>query len=221
MITLLFAAKGGSGTTTVACARAIHSPGPSLLVDLAGDSAAMLGLAATSKPGVVDWLGSNAPAAHLADLVIEAAADLTLLPAHPTDRPVRCSPATVDDERWELLLSWMQRWAHDTGGHVVIDAGTTPLPAVFVDGCSRRWIVTRACFLALRHAGRGDHRPTDVILIEEPGRALRERDVELSTGAKVIVRVAWDPKVARAVDAGLLETRRLPRALRRDLARAA
>jgi hypothetical protein len=59
-----------------------------------------------------------------------------------------------------------------------------------------------------------------VVLLAEPGRALTRADVEDCVGAPVVAEVAVDPQVARAVDAGLLATR-LPRALARELSRAA
>ena len=63
-------------------------------------------------------------------------------------------------------------------------------------------------------------RPSEVVLLSEPGRALTRADVEDCVGAPVVAEVAVDPQVARAVDAGLLATR-LPRALAREVGRAA
>jgi hypothetical protein len=63
-------------------------------------------------------------------------------------------------------------------------------------------------------------RPSEIVLLTEPGRALGRGDVERAVGAPVVAEVAVDPQVARAVDAGLL-TSRLPRGLARELARAA
>ena len=54
------------------------------------------------------------------------------------------------------------------------------------------------------------------MLIDEPGRALRPRDVEHSIGAPVVATLALDPAVARAVDAGLLLSR-IPRVVARSL----
>ena len=85
MITLCYAAKGGSGTTVVACIRAIDSVGPVLLVDLDGDIPAMLGLAEPDRPGVVDWLGSDAPIAHLDDLLVDVTPNCSLLPSRGAD----------------------------------------------------------------------------------------------------------------------------------------
>jgi hypothetical protein len=50
-------------------------------------------------------------------------------------------------------------------------------------------------------------RPSGIVLVEEPGRALRPRDVEASLGAPVVATVLLDPAIARAVDAGLLLAR--------------
>ena len=59
-----------------------------------------------------------------------------------------------------------------------------------------------------------------MVLIDEPGRALRARDVEHALGAPVIAEIGYDPAVARAVDAGLLVAR-LPRSLVQPLGGAA
>jgi hypothetical protein len=59
-----------------------------------------------------------------------------------------------------------------------------------------------------------------VILVDEPGRSLGQRDVEHAIGAPVEAVVSVDPSVARAVDAGLLASR-LPRLMTRALRRAA
>jgi len=50
-----------------------------------------------------------------------------------------------------------------------------------------------------------------VVLVRDPGRAVRSADVAVVVGAPVVAEVAVDPAVARAVDAGLARTR-LPRA---------
>ena len=77
-----------------------------------------------------------------------------------------------------------------------------------------------ACYLALRRAVALEARPSGVVLIEEPGRALRARDVEAAIDAPVVATLALDPAVARAVDAGLLAAR-LPRLIQRELRNAA
>ena len=108
------------------------------------------------------------------------------------------------------------------GRPVVADCGTGPDGAALAiaAGATRSVLVTRACFLALRRAVSLPLRPSEVVLLSEPGRALGRADVERAVGAPVVAEVAVDPQVARAVDAGMLG-RRLPRGLVRDLARAA
>jgi hypothetical protein len=62
--------------------------------------------------------------------------------------------------------------------------------------------------------------PTGVIVVDETGRSLSNRDIEASLGAAVVASISVDPSVARAVDAGLL-TVRLPSIMRRELNDAA
>ncbi|MFT4659177.1 MAG: hypothetical protein ACJAXA_002314 [Candidatus Aldehydirespiratoraceae bacterium] len=222
MITLCHAAKGGSGTTVVACTRAVGSPGPSLLVDFEGDAPAMLGLPEPDRPGVVDWLASNAPIAHLDDLLIDVTPSTFLLPA----RMIATSPGAPNDltdqsDRWDDLIDWLNEWCHDTGGSIVVDGGTSPLPPSFVEQCTNRWLVTRACYLSLRRAGRLRVPPTGVVLVEEPGRALSHHDVENSARAPIVATIAWDNRVARAIDCGLLLSGRLSRTVNRSLSKVA
>ena len=63
MVTLCWAAKGGSGTTVVAAALAIASPTPTLLVDLDGEVPTVLGMPQPDRPGVADWLEATGQAA--------------------------------------------------------------------------------------------------------------------------------------------------------------
>ena len=108
------------------------------------------------------------------------------------------------------------------GRAIVADCGTDPsgVALTIAAGASRSLFVTRPCFLALRRALALPLRPSEVVLLSEPGRALGRVDVERAVGAPVVAEVAVDPQVARAVDAGLLTTR-LPRGFARDLSRAA
>jgi hypothetical protein len=59
-----------------------------------------------------------------------------------------------------------------------------------------------------------------VVLMTEPGRSLTAEDVEAVIGAPVRAEVAFDPAVARAVDAGTFLDR-IPRTLERALHAAA
>ena len=59
MVTLCWAAKGGSGTTVVAASFALNSTHPSVLVDLDGELPAALGLPEPDRPGVAEWLATD------------------------------------------------------------------------------------------------------------------------------------------------------------------
>ncbi len=216
MVTLCWAAKGGSGTTVVTASMALASPRPSLLVDLDGELPAVLGLPEPARPGVADWLATDTGVDHLADLLIDIAPTTWLLPWRTGTGPV----AVPSPDRWHLLASWMHDWSSEHHGEVTIDAGTGTPPAALVDVVDRAVLVTRPCYLSLRRAVRGPTRPSGVIIVDEPGRALGRHDVELALGAPVDATVAVDPAVARAVDAGLLAGR-LPRSLGRELRRVA
>jgi hypothetical protein len=209
MITVCWAAKGGSGTTVVAASLALTARRPTLLVDLAGDVPAALGLPEPDGPGVRDWLRSEAPASRIGALEIVAGDGLHVLACGARDE--------VPPERWRPLATWL---ASDSR-RVVVDAGeATRVPAELLRVASQSLLVTRACYLALRAAMRAPIRPTGVVLVEEPGRALRHADIEASLGVPIVATVLLDPAVARAVDAGLLAAH-LPHGYRRVLEAAA
>jgi hypothetical protein len=208
MITICWAAKGGSGTTVVAATRALTATEPTLLVDLAGDLPAMIGLPEPDGPGLRDWLGSTADAERLSSLEVEVTSTCRLLPVGHSD------PLPID--RWSELAARFGRERRQ----VVIDAGTSLPPAALVDVADHNWLVTRACYLSLRAAVRCGGRPTGVVLVEERGRVLGTEEIETAIGAPVVATVLVDPAIARAVDAGLLISR-LPSAFRRQLSQAA
>ena len=124
-------------------------------------------------------------------------------------------PVDLRSTRWAELAAWLA-----TSPASVVDAGTNPPPLDLLDGDVRSLLVTRACYLALRRAAAAPCRPDGVVLVTEPGRALRAADVARAVGAPVVASVSHDPAIARAVDAGLL-TARLPRLLARELRGAA
>ncbi len=97
---------------------------------------------------------------------------------------------------------------------VVIDAGRRPHCDV-----SHTTLVTRSCYLALRRALAIPSVADDVILLEEPGRALRRDDIEAVLGRPVAATIAVDPAVARTIDAGLLAAR-LPATFQRAVTHA-
>ena len=194
--------KGGVGTSVVAAAFALrhaHAGHPTVLVDLAGDQPDLLGVAPSSPLGIGDWAagGDDVPVEALTALEVEVGGGLSLLP--------RGSVLTSD--RLGVAAAVLG------AGHrsVVIDAGITARPA-WAPPDAVDVVVLRACYLGVRRAGRLAA-GTRLVLLEEPGRALRVADVEAALGVDVWRRVVVDPAVARAVDAGLLSVR-LPRSLR-------
>jgi hypothetical protein len=219
MVTTCWAVKGGSGTTVVAAALALRRTIPSLLVDLDGDLPAALGIAPPDRPGVLDWLASDAGPATLDELIVTLGSGTGLLPARsvglPSSTPTPAVTA-VPDARWAALGQWLADWERRHDGEATIDAGTGEPPSALVDRADRSLLVTRLCYLALRRASHVSRRPTGIVVVEEPGRAYRGRTVEQILGAPVELTVPWHPSIARAVDSGLLEAR-LPRELERPL----
>ena len=108
------------------------------------------------------------------------------------------------------------------GGLALVARGGGPMPdAGGGDGhAGLSLLVLRPCYLALRRALAAPLRPSGVVLVTERERSLGRRDVEDVLGVPVRAEVAWDPVVARRVDAGLLAGN-LPRTLERALRRAA
>ena len=223
MVTLCWAAKGGSGTTVIATALALSSARPSLLVDLDGEIPEILGRPAPERPGVADWIASDAPHEHLEDLLIDVGNNAWVLPwrgrfetASSLQPEQPEDPATV--RRWQEFSQWLAAWALARNGDVTIDAGTGEPNTVLFSEADRTLLVTRPCYLALRRAARSSVRPSGVVLIAEPGHAFTKRDIEHSLSAPIEATVSLDPAIARAVDSGLLATR-LPRVLFRELRR--
>lgn len=206
------------GTTVVSAALAMllaaREPAGALLADLAGDVPAVLGLAGVDSAGLAGWLaaGASVPADALGRLEVPAAAGLSVLPR---------GSGRLDHRRAGVLAALLEQGARP----VVVDCGT-----VLGDGAAAEVValasgsslmVTRPCYLALRHAQAITHRPTGVVIVREPGRVLGRCDVERVVGAPVVAELETDPAVARAVDAGLLAVSRLPRSIARGLRHAA
>jgi len=221
MVTLCWAVKGGSGTTVVAASLALSSRRPSLLVDLDGELPAVLGLPEPDRPGVEEWLASDTTTDHLADLLIDIAPQTWLLPWRSAAAGLQPSGRAAPDPigarpRWIELGLWLHDWSEQWGCDVTIDAGTGAPPDEIAVRADRSLLITRPCYLALRRAVRCPSRPTGVVLVDEPGHGLTQRDVEHALGVPVEATVGLDPTISRAVDAGLLATR-LPRVMTRDL----
>ena len=213
MLVACWSVKGGSGTTVVAAALGIvlarSSPGGALVVDLGGDLPAVLGLPEPAGPGLSDWLAADdVPVDALHRLALDAGPGLRLLPrgAGP------------------LVPAGAERLAAALGGGstAVVDCGSPGDPAGLAVAASAplSLLVLRPCYLAVRRALAAPIRPSGVVLVSEPRRSLTRRDIEAVLGVPVRADVAWDPAVARSVDAGLLGGR-VPRALERALRRAA
>ncbi len=237
-----WSAKGGSGTSVVAAALSVAAarrPPGSLLVDLCGDQPAMLGLRQPEGPGVLDWLadGVNAPPDALARLEIDVIPGLRLLAAGSADDPdpdPNPDPGTVADNDRDGRGSRhnRDRDRHDQARllatllgserrQVVVDAGridgwSESGARVLAASAGVSLLVVRPCYLALRRVVASRVRPTAVVVVTEPWRALTSADVADVVGAPVVAEIAVEGSVARSVDAGLLATR-LPRLLDRAL----
>jgi hypothetical protein len=208
MITMCWAAKGGSGTTVVAASLALAAASTILLVDLSGDVPAALGISDSTGPGVHDWMRSEADSERLRALEIEAAPGVSVLQCGRRGEP--------EGTRWKALAEHLAQDGRD----VVIDAGTCDPAREIHSVADRSWLVTRSCYLSLRAAVRQKARPTGAVFIEEPGRSLRGPDVAAALGVPLVATILFDPAIARAVDAGLLAAR-VPSVLHRRLREAA
>jgi hypothetical protein len=129
----------------------------------------------------------------------------------PTSRPIGRTGAI---DRWRALARALR---NDTEQRdVVVDAGLGAPPPALLDVADRSLLVTKRCYLAVTHAVRLAARPTGIVVIDEPGRALGIADIESSIGAPVVATMLYDPKISRAIDAGL-GVSRLPGACLHEL----
>jgi hypothetical protein len=217
MIVTCWSVKGGSGTSVVAGGLAVGwaAERPVLAVDLAGDLPAVMGVAAPSGPGVVEWLhaGRGVGAAALHALAVDAVPGLRVLHRGGTGEGRMGGSAGdvghgVPDGRWAAFAEAMAALGTD----VVIDAGLAPLPPELAARTDASLLVIRPCFLALRRLSAAGDVPAGAVVISEPGRALGRRDIERVLGIRIAAEMRLDPAVARAVDAGLLASR-LPASL--------
>lgn len=223
MLISCWSAKGGSGTTVVAAALALvlgASEGhEAVLVDLAGDAPAALGLADTPGDGLSNWFdaGDAVSPDGLARLEVPVRPGVTLLP--------RGHGSLVATDRARVLAGLLG----SDPRRVVVDCGLLAPPAgekgtggglglELARTSTHSLLVTRACYLSLRRTMAAPLRPSAVVLVDEAGRSLDATDVEEVVGAPVVARVDVEMAVARAVDAGLLASR-LPRGLVRALRR--
>ncbi|MXV97253.1 MAG: ArsA family ATPase [Acidimicrobiaceae bacterium] len=219
MIIWYWSVKGGVGTSVVAAATAIRLASEdreTTLVDLTGDQPALLGMiagATPSEPGIGDWVaaGDGVAADAIGRLLEDVAPGLRLL--RDGTQPALVDQTADGENRRSRLVLALEMLARI--GPVVVDAGLDPFELRTDLAASHRPVcVLRSCYLALNRAQRTSGPYDCVVLVEEPGRALRVRDVAAAVGASSVKRVAWDPRVARSVDAGTIVSM-LPPPLRR------
>lgn len=219
MLVSCWSVKGGSGTTVVAAALAVvlsrRADGGAVLVDLAGDAPAVLGLADLEGPGVAEWLraGPEVPDDGLVRIEHEVVAGLTVVPRgdgglDALDRAEALAAALASDGR-AVVVDCGRLDRHER-------LGAGGVARVLATSATHSLLVTRPCYLSLRRAVSAPITPSAVVVVDEPGRALGAADVRAILGVPLAAAVAVDPAVARAVDAGLLASR-LPRTLARAL----
>ena len=205
MFTILSSPKGGTGTSVVAASLAIvsSSSSPTLLVDLSGDQAAILGL--PQPPiGLSDW--ANGMTYREFDEIISLCHDnLYLAPTGTFDFE------TLNGNAWDKLLRALSL-KHSEGCNIIVDLGRADIPLALrkiVDTC---YLVTRPCYLALRRAVDLETAFSGVIVVNEPDRVLTSRDVESVLKLKCVAEIPYTSEISRRVDSGLLKSR-LPMAL--------
>ncbi len=225
MLIACWSSKGGSGVTVVASALAVQASRSSpesesvLLVDLAEDIPATLGLKDSAGPGLAGWFaaGDHVGVDALSALSIEAAPSLEVLPGG------RWTTASAHPQIMRNADRLARSWAQ-SDQLIIADVGTGPKGGTALDACraavlgaaTQRLLIVRPCYIALRRALDGEPRPSAVVLVREPGRSLDSVDIEQAMGVNVMASIDFDPAIARAVDAGLLSAR-LPRSIDRAL----
>ena len=121
-------------------------------------------------------------------------------------------PVAVDGEWIEvtrtlaLAPGWTREaWATDT---VIVDAGTLSDGLPECPHAERYAVLRGPCYVALATLLAHSGTPFDgIILVGEPERSLTAGDVTDVLGLPIVANVAIAPRVARAIDAGLLSTR--------------
>lgn len=206
MFVACWSVKGGVGTTVVAAGLALSlvedTGGPVVLADLAGDLPYCLGAVAPTGPGIAEWSAADAdvPADALVRLTEPVGGGLELLAR---------GRGPIERARADLLVQVLR----STGRSVVVDCGRVGsggAGAVVAARADRSLLVTRLCALGLRRAVHPPVRPSGLVVVREPGRALGPEAAEELLGVPVVAEIAMDASVGRAVDAGVLASR-MPR----------
>jgi len=209
MFTILSSPKGGIGTSVVAASLAIVSSSstPTLLVDLAGDQAAILGL--PQPPiGLSDW--ANGMTYREFDEIVSLCHDnLYLAPTGTFDFE------TLNANAWDKLSRALSL-KHSEGCNVIVDLGRADVPLSLQEIVDNCYLVIRPCYLALRRAVDLETAFSGVIVVNEPDRVLTSRDVESVLKLTCVAEIPYTSEISRRVDSGLLKSR-LPDSLHRVL----
>jgi hypothetical protein len=199
----IYSHKGGQGVTTITSALATLTANRgqrTLIIDTGTDQAAVHGITVDKWAALGDYLSSTA--VTLDDITTNIGERLDLIETGDT-------PILFDTHTYGLLASGLGHY--DT---VIID--TTPAAHPWTRHADTRILVTRPCYLALRHA-TGKRQPDHIVVITEPGRSFDIGNIEAVTGTPISATVPYDPQVARAVDTGTLGES-MPPSLARALA---
>ena len=200
MLIILSSPKGGSGTSVVTASLAIVSSSstPTLLVDLAGDQAAIMGLP-EPPVGINDW--TNGMTHREFDEILIACNDnLQLAPFGSSAVEIFSTSA------WgNLARELMQR--ESNGVNIIIDFGQGDLPLAFNKLTDMHFMVTRPCYLSLRRAVNIEQKFSGVIVVQEHDRVLTTSDVESVMKLKCVAEVPYSSEISRRVDSGLLKSR--------------
>ena len=200
MLIILSSPKGGSGTSVVAASLAIASSSstPTLLVDLAGDQAAIMGLP-EPPVGLSDWV-KGMTHHDFDEILITCNENLQLAPSGSSAIEILSTNA------WNKLARAVTKKEAD-GCNIVIDFGQANLPLAFDKLIHTHYMVTRPCYLSLRRAVNLDQRFSAVIVVQEHDRVLTTSDVESVMKLKCAAEVPYSSDISRRVDSGLLKSR--------------
>jgi len=200
MITILSSPKGGSGTSVVAASLAIVSSSsiPTLLVDLAGDQSAIMGLP-EPPVGINDW-ANGMTHREFEEILITCNDNLHLAPSGSSAIEIFSTGA------WgNLARELMQR--ESNGVNIIIDFGQGDLPLAFNKLADMHFMVTRPCYLSLRRTVNIEQKFSGVIVVQEHDRVLTTSDVESVMKLKCVAEVPYSSEISRRVDSGLLKSR--------------
>ncbi len=203
-IITVHATKGGQGVTTITAALGIlHAQAGhrTLLIDTGGDLPAILGKPEPLSVGLSDYLID--PNFTLDDITVTVGENLDVVTRGT-------GPIAFTTYTYGLITGGLGEY--DT---VIIDGGTNNANP-WNEHAHETVFVTRPCYLAVRRAIHLPRRPSHVVLINEPGRALSVHDIEVVLGVPVTATIPVDIDTARIIDAGLLATR-LPQHIHRAL----